>query len=88
MEAHLPHDILYRPKMGFSIPLASWFRGPLSTRLRDSVLGPEMADTGLFDMNYLAWLVDQHQSRARDFSAPLWSLLMFQAFQRRANQAS
>jgi len=84
MEPHLPHDILYRPKMGFSIPLASWFRGPLKTRLRDSVLGAEMADTGLFDMAFLTRLVDQHQSGIRDFSAPLWSLLMFQAFYRRA----
>jgi asparagine synthase (glutamine-hydrolysing) len=25
----LPHDILYRPKMGFAVPLARWFRGPL-----------------------------------------------------------
>ena len=29
MEPHLPHDILYRPKMGFAVPLARWFRGPL-----------------------------------------------------------
>ena len=87
MEAHLPHDILYRPKMGFSVPLASWFRGPLRERLKESVLGPEMADSGLFDMAFLTRLVDQHQSGMRDFSAPLWSLLMFQAFQRRATGA-
>ena len=29
MEPPLPHDILYRPKMGFAVPLARWFRGPL-----------------------------------------------------------
>ena len=29
MEPHLPHEILYRPKMGFAVPLARWFRGPL-----------------------------------------------------------
>jgi hypothetical protein len=28
MEPHLPNDVLYRPKMGFSVPLARWFRGP------------------------------------------------------------
>ena len=31
----------------------------------------------------LRWLVDQHQSGARDHSAPIWSLLMFDAFLRR-----
>jgi asparagine synthase (glutamine-hydrolysing) len=39
MEPHLPNDVLYRPKMGFSVPLARWFRGPLKQRVRDAVLG-------------------------------------------------
>ena len=39
MEPHLPHDILYRPKMGFAVPLARWFRGPLRERVRSAVLG-------------------------------------------------
>ena len=29
MEPYLPNDVLYRQKMGFSVPLARWFRGPL-----------------------------------------------------------
>ena len=29
MEPRLPREILYRPKMGFAVPLARWFRGPL-----------------------------------------------------------
>src|SRR5690349_23125954 len=29
MEPHLPHEVLYRPKMGFAVPLSKWFRGPL-----------------------------------------------------------
>jgi asparagine synthase (glutamine-hydrolysing) len=80
LEPHLPHDIMYRPKMGFSVPLARWFRGPLKDRLRQSVLGSRLADTGIFDPSYLAHLVQAHQSGARDYSAPLWSLLMFDAF--------
>ena len=35
MEPHLPREIMYRPKMGFAVPLASWFRGPLRERVRD-----------------------------------------------------
>ena len=80
MEPYLPREILYRPKMGFAVPLAAWFRGPLRGRVRDAVLGDELADTQLFDAAYLRHLVDAHQSGMRDYSAPLWSLLMFQAF--------
>ena len=82
MEPRLPHDILYRPKMGFAVPLAQWFRGPLRERVRDSVLGESLMQTGMFDRRALEELVTLHQSGARDHSAPLWTLLMFEAFLR------
>ena len=82
MEPMLPNDVLYRQKMGFSVPLAEWFRGPLKQRVRDAVLGARLADCGLFNHDTLTRLVDQHQSGRRDHSAPLWSLVMFEAFLR------
>ena len=82
MEPKLSADILYRPKMGFAVPLARWFRGPLKQRVRQAVLGPRLASTGWFNRTYLQHLVDAHQSGARDYSAPLWTLLMFEAFLR------
>jgi asparagine synthase (glutamine-hydrolysing) len=82
MEPALPHDVLYRPKMGFAVPLARWFRGPLKQRVRRAVLGERLAATGWFDADYLTHLVEAHQSGARDYSAPLWTLLMFEAFLR------
>jgi asparagine synthase (glutamine-hydrolysing) len=88
METYLPQDVLYRPKMGFSVPLARWFRGPLKQRLRDAVLGERLAATGWFNPDYLRHLVDAHQSGARDYSAPLWTLLMFEAFLRQVVDAN
>jgi asparagine synthase (glutamine-hydrolysing) len=82
MEQRLSDDILYRPKMGFAVPLARWFRGPLKQRVRDAILGPRLAETGWFNRAYLEHLVEAHQSGARDYSAPLWTLLMFEAFLR------
>jgi len=87
MEPHLPHDVLYRPKMGFSVPLARWFRGPLAGRVRESLLGSRLADTGWFNRDYLEHLVDAHASGARDYSSPIWSLLMFEAFLRNVLEA-
>jgi asparagine synthase (glutamine-hydrolysing) len=84
LEPYLPEEILYRPKQGFAVPLAAWFRGPLRGRVRDAVLGPVLAETGLFNPFYLRRLVEQHQSGLRDYSAPLWSLLMFESFLRNA----
>ena len=47
------------------------------------VLVPGAAlDLRIFERRYLEELIDQHQSGQRDYSAPLWTLLMFDAFLR------
>ncbi|MCW8950874.1 MAG: amidotransferase 1, exosortase A system-associated, partial [Sedimenticola sp.] len=80
LEPMLPHEILYRKKMGFAVPLASWFRGPLKEKVRNNLLSREMLDSGLFNQRYLETLVNQHQSGVRDYSASIWTLLMFHSF--------
>ncbi|HRN82190.1 MAG TPA: amidotransferase 1, exosortase A system-associated [Nitrosomonas europaea] len=82
LEPYLPNEVLYRNKMGFSVPLASWFRGPLRERVRTALLGNTLAGTGIFDMGFIRKMLDQHQSGRRDYSAPIWTLLMFEAFMR------
>ncbi len=83
-EPHLPHDVLYRPKMGFSVPLARWLRGPLRQRVRDALLGGAMLESGMFNPQTMRALVEQHESGQRDFSTPIWTMLMFEAFLRHA----
>ena len=84
MEPHLSPEVLYRTKMGFAVPLARWFRGPLRRAVRDALLGGGLAETGWFNRGYLAQLLAEHESEARDHSTPLWTLLMFDAFLRNA----
>jgi asparagine synthase (glutamine-hydrolysing) len=80
---YVPSDVLYRPKMGFAVPLSTWFRGPLRERVREAILGSVLADSGIFDNGFLEEMVAQHQSGLYDYSAGIWSLLMFEAFLRR-----
>ncbi|TPH13287.1 XrtA/PEP-CTERM system amidotransferase [Litorilituus lipolyticus] len=80
MEAHLPEDVLYRNKMGFRVPLADWFKGPLREKIRQALLSDEMLATGLFNMDTIKRWLDDHQSGRREYSAPLWTLLMFASF--------
>jgi len=83
LEPRLPNDVLYRPKMGFAVPLSRWFRGPLRERVRHSLLRGPMLDGGWFNPDVVRQIVEQHESGARDHSNPIWSLLMFDAFLRR-----
>jgi asparagine synthase (glutamine-hydrolysing) len=68
--------------MGFAVPLSAWFRGPLKNRVREALLGEAMTQCGLFNESFLKEMVSQHQSGLRDYSASIWSLLMFEAFLR------
>src|ERR1700756_4406322 len=82
LEPNLRKEILYRPKQGFAVPLAAWFRGPLRGRLRETLSGSGLGDSGFFDMATVRMLLDQHQSGERDHSAALWSLSIMEAFLR------
>lgn len=82
LRPYLSDDILYRSKRGFSVPLASWLRGPLREMVRATVLHARMTDAGIFNVAYLHHLVDEHEAGRKDYSATLWALLMFAAFLR------
>ncbi|HEB55842.1 MAG TPA: amidotransferase 1, exosortase A system-associated [Gammaproteobacteria bacterium] len=79
LEPVLPNDILYRPKMGFGVPISAWFRGPLRERVRSQLVEGSLAQSGLFEPAVVRRLVDEHQSGRREHSATLWSLLMFES---------
>ena len=74
----LPDDILYRKKMGFSVPLADWFRGEIKTLAEEKLFNSTGGLGDYFKLNEIKKLWDQHQSGKRDYSTPLWSMLMFQ----------
>jgi asparagine synthase (glutamine-hydrolysing) len=74
----LPDSILNRPKKGFGIPVADWFRGPLKEQML-SVLGPErIARKGFFDGAAVAALVSDHLAGRRDNRKQLWTLFVFE----------
>ena len=87
LEPLLPQEVLYRPKQGFSVPLARWFRGPLRQRARDTLTQGALLQCGLFDADALRRIVEQNESGQRDHSVTIWSLVMFDAFLRNAGLA-
>ncbi len=83
LESYVSDDILYRPKMGFAVPLSSWFRGPLRERLQQSLTSKRLEETGIFDMSFIKKILNDHLDGKREHSAALWSLLMFESFLRK-----
>jgi asparagine synthase (glutamine-hydrolysing) len=88
MEDFLPHDLLYRSKKGFTVPVAEWFRGPLSEQVRGLAHSARLKDSGFFDTKAIAAMADAHIAGSRDFSKPLWLLWVFGSFLDHAAQAN
>lgn len=80
METRLPHDLMYRPKQGFSIPLVQWFRGPLKEQVEAMVTKGALITSGLFNPEALQQLAGDHISGRRDHARTLWLLFVFSRF--------
>jgi asparagine synthase (glutamine-hydrolysing) len=88
MENRLPSEVMYRPKMGFAVPLARWFKGPLRQRVRQTLETGTLVESGFFNPHTLRRIGDEHLTGLRDHSTPIWTLLMFDAFLRNVMNGS
>jgi asparagine synthase (glutamine-hydrolysing) len=70
----LPPIVLQRPKQGFAVPLAVWFRGPLRHRM-DALVAPGARIREYVDDEALQRIVREHRAGRRDHSAQIWRLL-------------
>lgn len=73
----IPAELLSRPKKGFSVPLARWFRGDLRPYFEEIVFNSQVEQSGLVDLSYVRRIFDIHQSGKRDLSFHLWLILAF-----------
>jgi asparagine synthase (glutamine-hydrolysing) len=71
----VPRHVVDRRKVGFTVPLASWFRGPLRELLCDVLLGPASLGRGYYRPEGLRAVVEDHLEGRRDRSRELWTLL-------------
>jgi asparagine synthase (glutamine-hydrolysing) len=76
---HVPRHLIDRPKMGFSVPIDRWLRGPLRNWAGE-LLSPAAIPTGLLEAEPIerAWL--DLQAGRRQTGAALWAVIMFQAW--------
>jgi len=82
MKGVLPEKILSRRKMGFPVPIGSWFRGPFKSVIDEYVLGERALSRGIFAPDFVRQLVSLHQA-GEDHSERLWALLNFEIWLRR-----
>ena len=82
MKGVLPEQILSRSKMGFPVPIGSWFRGPFKSIVDEYVLSERATSRGIFDAGFVRQIVARHQS-GEDHAERLWALVNFEMWLRR-----
>jgi len=83
MKGVLPSAILDRAKMGFPVPVGSWFRGAYRSLLDEYVFSNRATERDIFNRKFLRELVEQHQRGEADHSERLWSLVNLEMWLRR-----
>jgi asparagine synthase (glutamine-hydrolysing) len=83
----LPSEIVSRPKMGFGVPLARWFREELRELPSDILLDHRSLDRGYFQRREIECLIDEHRNAVADHSLRLWVLLQLEMWHREVLEA-
>lgn len=80
-EDFLPHDILYRKKMGFSVPLAQWLRHEIRPLAEPLLTSPQSPLARFFRMEMIAGLWQTHMTGRNHYTQELWTLLALALWQ-------
>ena len=78
VEPYLPREIVHRPKKGFPVPVADWFRGGLYDVAHDVLLGRNSRIVDYLHRAEIASLLQRHKAGGVDFSNELWGLLVLE----------
>jgi asparagine synthase (glutamine-hydrolysing) len=71
----LPAAIVDRPKVGFRVPLDTWFRGGLQDLVWESLLDPNSFVATVMDREAIRSLLESHRSGRRNEESRIWTLL-------------
>ena len=85
LNRYLPEELYERPKMGFSVPLDNWLKGPLRDWSEELLSEKSLKKHNLLDTKKIRKAWDDHINNKRNMQFPLWNVLMFQAWINKKN---
>lgn len=81
LEKIVPKENLYRPKVGFTIPLDRWFSGKLNGFARNTLLSKNSMVKDLFNKEYIKTMI-KDKNKSQDFGPRLWALMSLELWLR------
>lgn len=83
LSKYVPDKLFERPKQGFTVPIDGWLRGPLKDWAEDLLDEQQLKSAGFLESAHVRGLWTAHRDGNADHGTKLWTILMFQAWQRR-----
>ncbi len=80
---HVPHECIYRPKEGFSIPIKHWLNNEFKPLMDDLLSDTKIKSDGIFEPDTIKRLKKEHQSGKENHSHILWALIVFHDWKQR-----
>lgn len=71
----VPDEVMFRPKMGFGIPIDVWFRGELKDYAYDLLLSEQAIARGIFKKEAIKSLLDEHNNTQISHAYRIWALI-------------
>ena len=77
---YIPKELVEHPKMGFSIPIGLWLRGPLREWSESLINSNRLEKEGYLNADLVQEKWNEHLSGKRDWQNLLWNVFMFQSW--------
>lgn len=74
-EKYLPHEIIYRPKASFGVPLRSWISGDLNEMVGDLLSEQQIKKRGIFNPAFISKLIENDRKGRQDNAYQIYQLL-------------
>ncbi|BBO72970.1 amidotransferase 1, exosortase A system-associated [Desulfosarcina widdelii] len=77
-ERLLPEKVIYRPKMGFAVPIAEWLRNEWEEISKDLILSDQSSVRRFFCPAFINRIFKEHKSRRRNHDYLIWTLMVLE----------
>jgi asparagine synthase (glutamine-hydrolysing) len=82
LEPFLPHECMYRTKVGFRVPVAKFMKEEIRSQTDEILLGERFLDRGIIRKEFIIQMLDEHRGGKVEHGTRLWALICLEMWYR------